>query len=213
KIPFPARWRKPARSADAQPERLVDQHPDVVHADTVRMDADLREMYRDAREAAVDAEVDERKRTTREFLIRSPFQLGFTITLGVLVALVVGDMVGQLSTLIMWVVAALFIALGLDPVVRRLERYGSSRPLGIAVVFGGFILIIATILAIVIPMIANQIAQLVRSAPDLVRTLYREDWYQKLNDRFGEFIDFDKIVQMAQDFVGSPENWASVAGG
>lgn len=220
KFPYFPKRRKPAAGASQPDESILEEHPLVVHADTARMDADLREMYRDAREAAAeareaaaDAEVDARRTNLREFSVRSPFQLGFTVTLGVLVALVVGGMVSQLSTLIMWVVAALFIALGLDPVVRWLERRGVRRPLGIAIVFGGFIIIIGTILAAVIPMIANQIAQLVRSAPELVRTLNSEEWYQGLNARFGEFVDFDAILQMGQDFVARPSNLASVAGG
>lgn len=220
KFPYFPKRRKPAAGTSQPDESILEEHPLVVHADTARMDADLREMYRDAREAAAeareaaaDAEVDARRTNLREFSVRSPFQLGFTVTLGVLVALVVGGMVSQLSTLIMWVVAALFIALGLDPVVRWLERRGVRRPLGIAIVFGGFIIIIGTILAAVIPMIANQIAQLVRSAPELVRTLNSEEWYQGLNARFGEFVDFDAILQMGQDFVARPSNLASVAGG
>ncbi|GAA1575731.1 putative transport protein [Leucobacter aridicollis] len=185
----------------------------VLHADTKQMDAEVREMYRDAREAALDAEDEARESPKREFTIGRPFALGFTVTLGVLVALVVGDMVGQLSTILMYVVAALFIALGLDPVVRWLERHGVRRPLGIGIVFVGFILIIGGILAIVIPMIGNQVAQLVQSAPEIVRNLTNEQWYKDVNDRFGEFVDFNSILKMGQDFIGKPSNWASVAGG
>ena len=104
----------------------------------------------------------------------------------------------------MYVVAALFIALGLDPVVRWLERHGLKRGLGIGVVFAGFILIIGGILAIVIPMIANQIAQLVSSAPEIVRNLTSEQWYKDVNERFGEFIDFGALLKMGQDFIGTP---------
>ena len=190
-----------------------DEHRLVLHADTTQMDADVREMYRDAQEAAQDAEVEARVSPKREFTIGKPFALGFTVTLGVLVALVFGDMFGQLSTIVMYVVAALFIALGLDPVVRWLERHGVKRPLGIAIVFVGFILIIAGILAIVIPMIASQIAQLVSSAPEIVRGLMSEQWYKDINERFGEFIDFNALLEMGQDFIGKPSNWASVAGG
>ncbi len=191
----------------------MDNHPDVVHADIEQMDSDTREMYRDAREAAVDAREERAKNTTREYVVRGPFQLGFTVTLGVLVALLFGSMVEQLSTIIMYVAAALFVALGLDPVVRRLERKGLNRPLGIAVVFGGFVLVIAGLLAIIIPMIANQITQLVRSAPALFRDVTQQQWFLDLQDRFGRFIDFDGLLQMGQDLVSNPENWAQVAGG
>lgn len=203
----------PGGDATAKAEYL-DNHPDVVHADLEQMDAETREMYRDAREAAEDkAEADAKGAATREFVVRNPFQLGFTVTLGVLVALLIGGIFGQLSTILMYVVAALFIALGLNPVVRRLERRGMKRPLGILVVFGGFVVLVAGILAIVIPMIANQVSQLVRSAPGLVTDIQDQPWYQDLNTRFGDFIDFNALLKMGQDFAGDPTNWAQVAGG
>lgn len=205
---------KPDLSDDAATKAaFLDSHPDVVHADLEQMDTDTREMYRDAREAAVDALEERAKTHTREFVVRGPFQLGFTVTLGVLVALLFGAMVNQLSTIIMYVAAALFVALGLDPVVRRLERKGLNRPLGIGVVFGGFVLVIAALLAIIIPMIANQISLLVRSAPALFRDVTNQPWFLDLQERFGQFIDFEGLLNMGQDFVGKPENWAQVAGG
>ncbi|SDQ21061.1 AI-2E family transporter [Leucobacter chromiiresistens] len=205
---------KPDISDDAATKAAyLDTHPDVKHADLEQMDAETREMYRDAREAAVDAREERAKARTREFVIRGPFQLGFTITLGVLVALLFGGMIQQLTTIIMYVASALFVALSLDPVVRALQRRGLKRPIGIAVVFSGFVAIIAGLLALVIPMIANQITLLVRSAPWLVRDIMRQPWFEDLNERFGKFIDFDQLLAIGQDFVSNPENWAQVAGG
>jgi len=191
----------------------IDEHPDVVHADLEQMDAATREMYRNAREAAVDAREERAKKPLNEYVVRSPFQLGFTVTLGVLVALLVGDIVGQLSTIIMYVVAALFVSLGLDPVVQALERRGLTRPLGIAVVFGGFVLVIGTLLAIVIPMISNQVALLVRSAPDLFNDITGQKWFREAQQNFGQYIDFDGLLKTGQDLVSNPGNWAQVAGG
>ena len=205
---------KPTLNDDeAAKAEYLDTHPDVVHADLEQLDAETREMYRDAREAAVDAREERAKAHTRAFVVRSPFQLGFTVTLGVLVALLFGSMVGQLSTIIMYVAAALFIALGLDPVVRRLERRGIKRPLGIGIVFGSFVLVIGVLLGIIIPMIANQVSLLVRSAPALVRDLNNQPWFIDINSRFGEFIDFDGLLKMGQNFIGDPENLAQMAGG
>ncbi|QAB16897.1 AI-2E family transporter [Leucobacter muris] len=215
---FGRRWSsgatKPTLSDNAAAKAAyLDSHPEVVHADLEQLDSETREMYRDAREAAVDAREERAKTHTRDFVVRSPFQLGFTVTLGVLVALLVGSIIGQLSTIIMYVAAALFIALGLDPVVRMLERRGIKRPLGIGIVFGGFVLVIGGLLGIIIPMIANQITLLVRSAPALVQDLNNQPWFIDLNSRFGEFVDFDGLLRMGQDFVGDPENLAQMAGG
>ncbi|WP_336652187.1 MULTISPECIES: AI-2E family transporter [unclassified Leucobacter] len=205
---------KPTLSDDAAAKaEYLDTHPAVVHVDLEQLDSETREMYRDAREAAVDAREERAKSHTRAFVVRSPFQLGFTVTLGVLVALLFGSMVGQLSTIIMYVAAALFIALGLDPVVRRLEQRGIKRPLGIAIVFGSFVLVIGVLLGIIIPMIANQVTLLVRSAPALVRDLNNQPWFIDINHRFGDFIDFDGLLKMGQNFIADPQNLAQMAGG
>ena len=191
----------------------LDTHPDVVHADITQMDAETREMYRDAREAVDHANEAKPNSNLREFAVRNPFQLGFTVTLGVLVAIVFGQMTGKLSAIIMYVVAALFVSLGLDPVVRKLERRGLKRPVGIGLVFGGFVVVVGAILAIVIPMIANQVSQLMRSAPSLFHDITNQPWYKDLDSRFGAFIDFNGLLHTGQSLVSKPENWAQVAGG
>ncbi|WP_125100600.1 AI-2E family transporter [Leucobacter chromiireducens] len=200
-------------AGEAAKAAYLDSHPAVKHADIEQMDADTREMYRDAREAALDAQEERAKTPVREFVVRGPFQLGFTVTLGVLVALLFGGMIEQLTTIIMYVVAALFVALGLDPVVRRLERKGIKRGLGIGIVFGGFVVVIAALLSIIIPMIGTQISLLVKSAPTLFKDVTTQEWFMDINERFGRFVDFDALLKTGQDLVSRPENWAQVAGG
>lgn len=51
-----------------------------------------------------------------------PFQWGLAGGLGVLLALLIGGVVGQLSTVLVYIGLALFLALGLDPIVSLLER-------------------------------------------------------------------------------------------
>lgn len=202
------------RATPAERAAYLDTHPEVVHADVESMDTETRAMYRDAREAAAEA-ADEAasERAARPFWVRNPFQLGFTITLGVLIALLVGGMVAELSAVIMYVVAALFIALGLNPIVSWFERRRVKRPVGIAIVFLGFILIIAGVIALVAPMIARQISLLIRSAPTLVGDISAQDWFRDVNQRFGQFIDFDGLLDMGQGLLTDPDNWAQVAGG
>ena len=207
----------PQQAADVDsPEEeasYLEDHPDLVHADPDQMDPQTRAMYLDAREAGHEAQVEQRSERVREFTFRQPFQLGFVVTLGGLAALLFGGAVGQLSTVIMYVVGALFIALGLDPVVRFLERRGLKRPLGIGVVFGGFILIVGTILGLVIPVLSSQIGTLIRTAPQYFSEISTQPWFLDLNDRIGGFIDLDGLLQTAQDIISRPENWAQVAGG
>ncbi len=196
-----------------QRARFLNEHPDVIHADVEQMDTETRAMYRDAR-AAQAAEVElegVRQSNVREFVINSPFKIGFIITLGVLVAILFGAMIGQLSTILMYVVGALFIALALDPIVRWLERHRVRRPLGIAIVFGAFILIMAGVLAVIVPMIMDQITQLARTAPSYFTDIANQPWYLWLQQNFGTYIDFNQLLQTAQNFIA--ENWTNIASG
>ena len=65
---------------------------------------------------------------TRRGLLRSgPCVIGFVGTLGVLLALVLGAAIAQLAYTITLVFLAIFISLGLYPVVTRLQRRGLSK--------------------------------------------------------------------------------------
>ncbi|MBP6043035.1 MAG: AI-2E family transporter, partial [Rhodoluna sp.] len=66
--------------------------------------------------------------------VSNAFQIGLLGGLGVLTALVLGNMVATIANIITYVFAAIFIALGLDPVVNFLERRKLKRPLAITVV-------------------------------------------------------------------------------
>lgn len=187
------------------------EHPGVVHADVTLLDADTREMYRDAQEAQEELASD--PPVVREFTFRRPFQLGFIVTLGAIAAIVFGGAVGQLSSIIMYTVGALFVALGLDPIVRMLKRKGLSRPLGIAVVFGGFTLLIALILSLVIPVITEQVSLFIRSAPGYLNEVAHQPWFFELSERLGQAVDLEGLIDQARNFAGNPQNWAIMAGG
>lgn len=211
-------WPSGKRGAGAGPggtprdERPI-EHPAIVHVDPAQLDAETRAVYRDAREAAAEAKVEESTRRKHEFVVSRPFQLGFTATLGVLIALVVGGIVVQLGTVIMYVASALFLALGLDPVVRWLERHKIPRPAGIAIVFAGFVAVVAGLIALIAPVITKQVTQLINGAPDMIRDLNEQNWFVDLNQRFHEYVDFEGLLKTGQDFVSQPKSWATVAGG
>ncbi|MBO9706186.1 MAG: AI-2E family transporter, partial [Arthrobacter sp.] len=60
--------------------------------------------------------------------------------------------VGSHTTqLILWIIAALFIALGLDPVVRTLENRKVPRPAGIVIVLLALVGVVAVFFSTLIP--------------------------------------------------------------
>ena len=71
------------------------------------------------------------------------------------------------TQLLLWIVAALFIALGLDPVVRWLEGTEVPRPAGILLSVSVLVLAVVGFFATLIPTIVEQVTELVKQAPGL----------------------------------------------
>jgi len=151
--------------------------------------------------------------TFKEFLVRSPFRLGFIVTLGGLLAIVFGQAVASLSTILIYIVAAMFIALGLDPVVRWLGRKGVSRGLSITIVFSTLSLLVVGILLWIIPQLVNQITEFIKTAPQFFEGITNEQWFINANNTIGSVVDLDGLVNTLYQFALKPENWATLVGG
>lgn len=173
------------------------------------LDPETQEMMKSAKKYAEDAV----PQTFKETLLRSPFKLGFIVTLGVLAAILLGQSVAQLSTILIYIVAALFIALGLDPVVKWLGRKNISRPLAILIVFGIFTLLVAGLLLWFTPIIVSQITTLIQTAPQYLTDITHQQWFIDLNNNVGPVVDLEAILQTVYEFVQKPQNWAMLVGG
>ena len=143
--------------------------------------------------------------------LRSPFTVGFFVTLGALVALVLGLAVSNLSTVVIYIVFALFATLGLDPVVRMLERRKVSRTWAIVIVYAGFAVVLVGVLMLIIPTVVRQISQFVSDLPKLISDFQGSDVYAWLHDAFGSSIA--DILSQVQTFITNPSNIATIGGG
>ena len=89
--------------------------------------------------------------------IQNPFRLGLLAGLGVLLAILIGGAIVNLTTIITYVGAALFLALGLDPLVSFLERHKVKRPIAILITLVGVLGIFAGLVFALIPVIVEQV--------------------------------------------------------
>jgi predicted PurR-regulated permease PerM len=144
-------------------------------------------------------------------ILRQPFGAGFFLTLGALLAIALGIAISNLSTILVYIAFALFIALGLDPLVRWLERRGMSRAWGIVIVCVGFIVALAGVLLLIIPTVVQQIAQFVRDIPRLISDFQTSDVFLWLEDSFGDQVG--AMLEDAQAFLTDPSNIAAIGGG
>ena len=140
-----------------------------------------------------------------------PFAVGFAVTLGGLAAILLGLAVSNLATVIIYVSFALFAALGLDPIVRALERKGVRRVWGMVIVYVGFLLVIAGVMLLIMPTVISQVAQFIRDIPTMINDFEKSDAFGWMQTNFGDQIG--TILNDVENFILNPANIASITGG
>jgi predicted PurR-regulated permease PerM len=101
--------------------------------------------------------------------IHNPFRVALLATLGVGVGLLLIGSVQTLQTILLYVGTALFLSLGLDPVISFLERRRLPRWAAVLITIVLLLGVFAGILLMVVPIIAGQIAQLVSQIENVVQ--------------------------------------------
>ena len=160
-----------------------------------------------------DALLSERPRRFTGVLaaLDRPLAVGFITTIGVLGALVLGSALASISTILVYIVLAMFLAVGLDPIVRLLERHRVKRGAAIAIVFGAFLLLFAAFLIWVLPPVIAQIAEFVAAIPETVAGIPDTDWFAAL-DRDTQAAMLAALDEFAV-WVASPSTLAALGGG
>lgn len=117
-------------------------------------------------------------------MMHNPVAFGFLMTVGVGLALLAYYIFNNVGALVGWVTGAIFIALGLDPIVRRLEAWGIKRNIGVIVVLAGFAGAVAALVMSIGPIISEQATKFVQYAPNIYQNTIDSDWYHELDQRF-----------------------------
>jgi predicted PurR-regulated permease PerM len=147
--------------------------------------------------------------------VQNPFRVAFVATLGVGLGLLLIGSIQTLSTILLYVGTALFLSLGLDPIVAFLERRRMKRWLAVLITILGVLAVFAGIILIVLPVIIGQISQLITQITTTVRegkwddiVAGAQDW---IHQRFPA-LDVDAAWGYVQDWVGSLDV-GSIGGG
>jgi predicted PurR-regulated permease PerM len=144
-------------------------------------------------------------------LLERPLTVAFVATLGVLGAVIIAAALGSITTLLLQIALALFIALGLDPIVRSLERRGMKRGAGIGIVFGGYALVAAAFLIFILPPVVAQIAEFIQHLPQAVDDMLASDWFAALP--IDARITITGGVERISETLTQPETLAAIGGG
>ena len=143
--------------------------------------------------------------------IQNAFRFGLLGGLGVLVALGIGTALGTLTTILTYIGAALFLALGLDPAVSWLERHRFPRWAAILNVIAAVLAVFAGLIFAVVPVIVDQTRNLVSGITPLVESIQGQNWVGNLQKNLPSFIDVQAVITGALDFV--QKNITSIGGG
>ena len=137
---------------------------------------------------------------------RSPFVVGFFGAAGALLAFWLGSLLLSIGSVLVLVVVAFFLAVGLNPLVEFFERRGLSRSWSVLAVILIVLAAVALFLVALVPVIAEQVSNIVSSAPDWFHQLQHNRMVQRLDRRYN-------VVDKVQSFVTGAKFGQSVFGG
>ena len=134
--------------------------------------------------------------------IQNAFRVGLIGTLGVGLGMLIITSVVSLQTIIVYIGAALFIALGLDPAVSWLQKRKFPRWAAILTVVAGVVGVLTGLVFAVVPIIVDQVSALSRAIPDLVKAVNTANFLADIQKQFPG-LDVDAVVKSATDFLGT----------
>ena len=141
---------------------------------------------------------------------QSPFYVGFFGALGVLLAVGLWHMVGQLAQVITLLVVALFITLALNPIVEAMVRREIKRPLAVATVFVGLVAVFVSLGLIVVPPVVQQGTLLAENAPTYLNGVLNNRLIRDLDTHYQVA---EKLQTELQNRVTDGNFMSGIAGG
>ncbi|MBM7797367.1 putative PurR-regulated permease PerM [Microlunatus panaciterrae] len=147
-------------------------------------------------EALTPGPSPEATRVRRPLQLMSPFRIGFTGTIGAMLAYGLALAVIQARSVLILIVVAMFIALGLNPMVEMLTRRRLKRSLAVLVVFFAVVLVLALATLAIVPVFSEQISSLIDAAPGMLGDLQRNPQIAAVDQQF-------QLLEKAQQFLTS----------
>jgi predicted PurR-regulated permease PerM len=140
----------------------------------------------------------ERPGARRGLATYSPFRLGLTASIGFGIAYLLFRALKQGEETLILIGLSLFLAAGLDPAVRRVQKLGLNRGLSVAVVFVTALLFLIGIGFAVVPPLVDQSATFAHNLPGYVTELQHNRRIADLDRRFGVLKSVQNYLQDSQ---------------
>lgn len=121
----------------------------------------------------------------RRFNRRSPFYIGLTASAGVAVTYLALRVLGSLSSILVLIGVAFFLALGLEPAASWFVNHKLPRWAATTLVFAIFLALLGAFVAAAIPPLVQQASELIQQAPHYLQQAQdHSSAIGRLNDRF-----------------------------
>lgn len=117
-------------------------------------------------------------------LRHSPFTVGFFGALGAVLAFFLTQQVLSISSVLILIVMAMFLAIGLNPVVEWFMKHGMRRGLSVLLVLFVVLTGLTLFVVAVAPVISEQIASITANAPGWLDDLQTNRRIQELDDKY-----------------------------
>lgn len=132
--------------------------------------------------------------------VQNPFRVGLLGGLGVLLAIGLGSAITQLATILTYVGAAIFLALGLDPLISGLQKRGLRRWLAIVIVLIVVIGLLVGVVLAVVPVLVTQTNTLVKNITEVVTTgPSGADYITQIQKALGSTVNVQGLINQAFD--------------
>ena len=117
------------------------------------------------------------------------------LVVGLLLLAFIGDLAGRMRDVLVWILAAAFLAVALNPLVERLEPRLGRRPAATVVFLGFTIGFLAVLAALVLPFV-TQVDDLSTGLPKAISEAREDSTVKRLDNRFN-------IAEKAEEHLGS----------
>ena len=147
----------------------------------------------------------------QDLKVSNPFLIGLFGGLGVLTALLIGGAVATLANVITYIFAAIFLALGLDPLVTSLERFKFPRPIAVLTVVAGLLGLLGLLIWNLVPTLITESTRFLETAPQLLQDITQLPFVLRLDNQLGGAIG--SALSNVGVFLSDSANWPTMVGG
>ena len=139
------------------------------------------------------------------------YQIGLLGGLGVLTAVMLGNALLSIASIVTSIITALFLALGLEPLIQILEKRVKRRAIAISIVGLGLIGLITMVIVVILPPLISQASEFLTHLPELLKGLVQTPWISDLDARFDGAVS--NALTSSGEYLADSKNWPNLLGG